>query len=338
MNLRPLGKTGIQISHLSLGGLFTSSLAGGIDESRRIVRRAIELGINAIDTAPSYADSEEVLGQVLRGIRTPLILTTKLGGRPKPFDARDASGLVQSVETSLQLLGRDSVDLLMIHEPDRPLQYPWWTSYDPLDGPALEVIDQLKLSGKIRFAGLAGTTTSELASLIRSDRFENVLTAFNYNALVREAAEEVIPEATGRQMGIIAGSIYGQGFLGRRFDEELKSKPDWMSEKRRLQFLAFYSLLDECGMSITEMCLRFAIGNPHLSTVLVGCKTMSQLETSVAHFTAGPLPGDVSARLDEIAAMVPGRPFEEPMILPFGKPYHGPGMANLGAGVPVGKL
>jgi hypothetical protein len=65
---------------------------------------------------------------------------------------------------------------------------------------------------------------------------------------------------------------------------------------------------------------------------------MEQLETSVAHSGAGPLPSDILERLDAIAALVPGRPFEEPMILPFGKDYVGPGMANLGAGIKVGKL
>jgi hypothetical protein len=63
----------------------------------------------------------------------------------------------------------------MIHEPDRPQQYPWWTSYDPQDGPVLKLIDQLKATGKIRFAGLAGTTLTELTNLVRSRLFEAAL-------------------------------------------------------------------------------------------------------------------------------------------------------------------
>lgn len=337
MNYRNLGKTGIRVSELSLGGLFTSSLAGGLAETERIVRRAVDAGINLIDTAPAYADSEETLGKVLRNIPEPLVLVTKLGGRPQPFDPRDPFGLQESVETSLRLLGRETLDGLMIHEPDRPGQYPWWTSYEPLEGPVLQVLDQLKQTGKIRFAGLAGTTTSELSALVRSDRFELLLTAFNYNALYREAAAELIPAASLRGMGILAGSIYGQGFLGRRFDAEVQSRPIWLAESRRRQFLAFYELLDQSGLGITELCLRFALANDHFGSVLIGCKTLPQLETSLAHAARGPLPADVTRRLDEIAAMLPGRPFEEPMILPFGKQYHGPGMANVGAGIPVGR-
>jgi hypothetical protein len=94
------------------------------------------------------------------------------------------------------------------------------------------------------------------------------------------------------------------------------------------------------GMPIVELCLRFAISIADASTVLIGPKTAAQVEQSVAAVEKGPLPADVLARLDGIAGMVPFRPFEEPMILPLNNPgsYHGPGMANLGAGVPVGKL
>jgi aryl-alcohol dehydrogenase-like predicted oxidoreductase len=338
MELRRLGRTDLQVSLLSIGGLYTSSLAGGQAETRRILRRAIELGVNAIDTAPAYADSEQTVGHALEGIDGPLIVTTKLGGRPQPFDPQCIKGLRASVDESLRLLKRDQIDILMIHEPDRPQQYPWWTSYDPLDGPVLELMGELKQLGKIRFTGLAGTTVTEMTSLIQSDRFDVVLTAFNYNVLFREAHSELIPAAKQRDMGIVVGSVLGQGFLTRRADEELRKRPVWLSEVRRQQFSAYYQLLDKSALSPLEMGLRFAISNPDVSTIPIGCKTMEQLEASVAAVAKGLLPSDILQRLDEIAAMVPYRPFEEPMILPFGKSYCGPGIANMGAAVQVGKL
>ena len=88
METRRLGRTDLEISVLSIGGLYTSSLAGGEAETRRIMQRAIELGVNAIDTAPAYADSELTVGQAISGLEAPLIITTKLGGRPQPFDPR----------------------------------------------------------------------------------------------------------------------------------------------------------------------------------------------------------------------------------------------------------
>lgn len=338
METRRLGRTDLDISVLSIGGLYTSSLAGGVTETQRIMRGAIELGINAIDTAPAYADSEKTVGEALAGVDAPLIVTTKLGGRPQPFDPQDINGLRHSVDESLRLLGRDYIDILMVHEPDRPQQYPWWTSYDPLDGPAVELMDELKAAGKIRYTGLAGTTVTEMTSLIGSNRFDVVLTAFNYNVLFREAAETVIPAAVEKDMGIVLGSAFGQGFLTRRADDEVRAKPIWLAEARRQQLLAYYDLLDQTGMPAFEMCLRFVLSNPAVSTVPIGCKTAQHLEASVAAAAKGPLPDDIIKRLDEIAAMLPHRPWEEPMILPFGKNYVGPGIANMGAAVQVGKL
>ncbi|MFH5806112.1 aldo/keto reductase [Alienimonas sp. DA493] len=338
MEQRRLGRTDLSVSLLSVGGLYTSSLAGGEEETARIMRRAVDYGINAIDTAPAYADSEATVGRAIRGLDAPLVVTTKLGGRPQPFDARDKNALRASVEESLRLLGRETIDVLMVHEPDRPQQYPWWTSYDPLEGPALELIDELKAAGTIRFAGLAGTTVTELTSLVESDRFDVVLTAFNYNALFREARDTVIPAAVERDMGVALASVLGQGFLTKRADDELAAKPVWLAEDRRRQFLAYYQLLDESGIGPAELCLRFAVGDPDVTTIPIGCKTVEHLDAAVAAVEKGPLPADVRARLDEIAALVPRRPYEEPMILPFGKDYFGPGIANMGSAVQVGRL
>src|SRR5689334_18118713 len=180
MKTRTLGKTRIQVSELSFGSLFTSALGPGFEESRAAVFRAVDLGINYFDTAPAYADSEVVLGKILREVSVPLILSTKLGGRPQPFESQNAAHLRHSVEESLRLLGREVIDLLFIHEPDRPLQYAWWTDPEAVVGPVLEVLDELKQKGTIRFTGLGGTTTTEMSHLLRAGKFDVVLTAFNY--------------------------------------------------------------------------------------------------------------------------------------------------------------
>jgi aryl-alcohol dehydrogenase-like predicted oxidoreductase len=340
MRKRTLGKTNLQVSELGFGSLFTSSLGPGFEESRQAVRRGIELGINYFDTAPAYANSEEVLGKILTEFDVPLILSTKLGGRPQPFDAQSKEQLRYSVEESLRLLHREVIDVLFVHEPDRPLQHPWWTDAETAYGPVIEVMDELKQRGLIRFTGLGGTTVTELAHLMRSGRFDVVLTAFNYSALFREAEQEVLPAAREQQMGIVLGSVLQQGALGRRYDDVIRSKPAWLAKARQEQFLAFYRYLDELGMSIVELCLRFALSLVDAGSVLIGPKTAKQVEESAATAAKGPLPAEVLRKLDEIAARVPFRPFEEPMILPMSNPlgYYGPGMANLGAGVPVGRL
>jgi aryl-alcohol dehydrogenase-like predicted oxidoreductase len=340
MRQRVLGKTGLQVSELGFGSLFTSALGPGFAESRDAVRRAIELGINYFDTAPAYSNSEEVLGKILAETNAPLVVSTKLGGRPSPFDPRDIRKLVRSAEESLRLLHRDVIDVLFIHEPDRPLQYDWWTDPVGVAGPVLDALADLRRRGLIRFTGLAGTTVTEMSHLMRSGHFDVVLTAFNYSALFREAADTVLPAAQAHRMGVVLGSVLQQGALGRRFDDVVRARPMWLAQTRQEQLLALYAFLDELGMPLVELCLRFAIGNATASTVLIGPKTAAQVEQSVAAVAKGPLPAEVLARLDAIAAMVPYRPFEEPMILPLNRPnaYHGPGMANLGAGVKVGKL
>ncbi len=339
MQMVQLGRTGLQVSRLALGGIFTSSLGPGFEESKKLVFQALDAGINYIDTAPAYANSEEVLGKILKEVRTPIIFSTKLGGRPRPFDPKNPQQLRQSVTESLKLLNREVIDILLIHEPDRPRQYPWWNSVDPLQGPVLDVLNDLKKQGLIRFTGLGGTTSTEMAHLVKTNLFDVVLTAFNFSLLYREASREILPMAQKHQMGIVLGSVLQQGALGGRFDEVVRRKPIWLSESRRQQFLALYQFLDESGLEIVEASLRWTISRPETQTLLIGAKTAAHLETSVKAIAQGPLSNDQLTRLDEIAQMVPNRPFEEPMILPMEQPdsYWGPGPANLATGVPVGQ-
>jgi len=284
MNKRLLGNTGLEVSELGLGGVFVSRLGAEYAEAEKAVHRAVDLGINFVDTAPGYLDSEEVLGNALEDVDQPVIISTKLGGRPKPFHPQDPECLMRSVHESLHLLKREYIDILLIHEPDRPGQYDWWTDWDEFNGPVLELMEHLRSDGVIRHTGLAGTTAYEMARIIRSGKFDVVLTAFNYNLLWREAEREIIPAAKEQGMGIIIGSPLQQGALARRYDEEIENGAPWLSSSRREQYSKLYRLLDE-----TE---------------------------------------DVLERLDEIAAMVPFRPCEEPFYMPFTREYRGPGVAG----------
>ena len=116
------------------------------------------------------ANSEAVLGNVLAGIDVLLVISTKLGGRPQPFDPQDRKQLSQSIEESLRLLGREVIDVLFVHELDRPLQYNWWSDPEEVYGPVVDVLDDFKRRGIVRFTGLGGTTMTEMAHLVRSDR------------------------------------------------------------------------------------------------------------------------------------------------------------------------
>ena len=312
MRRRSLGRTGLQVSEIALGGLFVASFSAPIEAARATVSRALELGVNYIDTAPTYGNSEEVLGRALQGERRPVVISTKLGGRPQPFNPQDKAHLRASFDESLRLLGRDRVDILMIHEPDRPGQYAWWTDADEPYGPVLELLDELKRDGMIRFTGIGGTTSHELARLVATGKFDVVLTAFNYSLLWREAALEIIPEARKHNVGVVLGSPLQQQALSRRYDEQIEHGAPWLSNARRDQFLSLYRFLDEVGMDIAECGIRFVLSNPDVSCALIGSSSAEEVEQNAASASKGPLPPDLVRRLDEIAAMVPFRPFEEP--------------------------
>jgi aryl-alcohol dehydrogenase-like predicted oxidoreductase len=327
MNYRTLGKTGLTVSELGMGGLFVSSFAAEREEGCRAVRRALELGINYVDTAPGYLDSEEVMGEALEGVEQPYILSTKLGGRPQPFDARDAEALRRSVEESLRLLHRETIDILMIHEPDRPGQYDWFPDWERFHGPVVELLAELKVEGVIRYTGLGGTTAYTLPHIIATGQYDVVLTAFNYSLLWREAEIAVLPEAVKQGMGIIIGSPLQQGALARCYVEDVEKGARWLSPPRRAQFLRLYSLVDDLGISLPELALRFVLSNPDISTVLTGARSVAEVEANVRSAEKGPLPQDVLDAIQEIADTVPFRPFEEPFGLPFTRPYKGPGHA-----------
>jgi aryl-alcohol dehydrogenase-like predicted oxidoreductase len=312
------------VSELSLGGLFMSSFGASFDEAERAVRRGVELGVNTIDTAPGYGDSEDVLGRILAGIDEPLILSTKLGGRGRePFDPRDRSSLQRKFEDSLRRLQRDRVDLLMVHEPDRPNQYDWWTDFDAAEGPVLDLMLDLQQQGLIGFLGLGATTAYEITRLVATGKFDVLLTALNYSLLWREAELTLLPEAKRQDVGVIVGSPLQMGALARRWD--LERDGAFLSPPRRDQFRALYSYLDEIDIPIAEAGLRFVLSNPDISCVLSGARSQEEVEANVAAAEKGPLPVEVLARLDEIAKLVPFAPCAEPGVLPFGREYKGPG-------------
>jgi len=281
-----------------------------------------------IDTAPSYSDSEEVIGLALDDVSHSYTLSTKLGGHPMPFDVRDKGALRRSFEESLRLLKQDNVPILMIHEPDRPGQYDWYTDWERFHGPVNELLYDLKRQGLIQFTGIGGTTAYTLPHIIATGVYDVVLTAFNYSLLWQEALIAVIPEARKQGMGILAGSPLQQGALSRVYKDQVEHGARWLSPPRREQYRRLYALLEELCTPLPELCLRFVISNPDISCVLMGTRSLAEVEQNVAFVEKGPLPGDVLARIQEIADMVPFRPYEESFIMPFAREYRGPGYAN----------
>jgi D-threo-aldose 1-dehydrogenase len=278
-----------------------------------------------VDTAPAYGASEEVLGKALVAAGRPCIVSTKLGGKPKPFDPQDRDALRRTFEESLRLLNRERVDILFIHEPDRPRQYEWFPDWDNFHGPVAELLEELRAEKLVGFTGLAGTTAHEMAAIIEKTEYDVVLTAFNYSLLWQEALLSVIPAASKKNMGIVVGSPLQHGALAECYVDEIEHGARWLSGPRREQFRRLYRLVEEVGIPLPELGLRFILSNPEISTVLTGVKSPEELEQNVRTLEAGPLPQPILQAIQAIAEMVPFRPYEEPYKLPFRSGYKGPG-------------
>ncbi len=313
------------MTELSLGGLFVSSFGADYEQSRQAVLRAIEVGINYI--APTYFDSEEVLGRALDGVNSPFYLSTKIGGRLNPFQPKDADCLRRSVAESLERLKRDHIDILMVHEPDRPQMYDWWSD-DQYNGPVLDIIEEFKGQGIIDYIGLGSTTAYHIEPIIRTGRFDILLTALNYSLLYREAAHRALPAASDMNMGIVIGSPLQMGAYNPAHEEEIRRGPQWMSPQRQQQFCALYDFAHEIEMSLPELALRFVLSDSWVSCALMGARKPAEVEQNAAAIERGPLNEEILLQLDKIAAMVPFRPCEEPFVPPLGREYPGLGQAR----------
>ena len=268
-----------------------------------------------------------MLGRALAGVDTPYHLSTKIGGRLDPFLPQDPDCLRRSVEESLSRLKRDRIDILMVHEPDRPRMYDWWNN-DQFNGPVLDVIGELQQQGIVDYVGLGSTTAYHIEPIIRTGRFDILLTALNYSLLYREAAYRAIPAAHDMNMGIIIGSPLQMGAYNPAHADEVRRGPLWMSPQRREQFLALYDFADEVGIRLPELALRFVLSDPRVSCALMGARSPTEVEQNSAAADRGCLEADILSRLDEIAALVPFRPCEEPFVPPLGRDYTGLGQAR----------
>ncbi|MCP1103011.1 D-threo-aldose 1-dehydrogenase [Aequitasia blattaphilus] len=316
-----LGRTGLDVTRLSLGGLFMSDLTGDFEQSKQATLHALRTGANYIDTAPSYFNSETCLGNILKDWEGEYpIISTKIG-MPKPFDPKSKKDVIESVEKSMENLHADHIDILFVHEPERTGLFDWWDNELTCEGPVIEALDEMKKNGMIKYTGVGGTCTHELARVCDTGKFDVVLTAFNYSLLWREAQYEILPVAKKHNMGVVSGSPLQQGALAVRRDDIITNGAPWISEPRRAQYKELYKLLDETGMDIIEMSMRFVVSNPLIHCILTGSRSINEFDGNGASVEKGSLPADILKRLDDIYSMVPFRPTLEPFILPFGEEH-----------------
>ncbi len=198
MKKRVLGRTGLSVSVVGFGGIPIQRLSP--DDAVKVTLSALDAGIDFIDTARGYTDSEQKLGAALVGRRGGVVLASK-------SMVRDAEGMKGEVEASLRELGTDFIDLYQLHNVATKDQLQ--TVLGP--GGACEALEEAREQGKVRFIGVTGHSRAVLSEAVETDRFDTVQLPFN--PIESEALEDVIPAARARGVGIIGMKPVAGGAL-----------------------------------------------------------------------------------------------------------------------------
>ncbi|HEY0118135.1 MAG TPA: aldo/keto reductase [Cellulomonas sp.] len=307
MRYRTLGGTGIQVSPYALGALMLATSVGNPDpdDSARIIHRALDAGINLIDTSDAYGDSEEVVGRALEGRRDDVVLATKFS-RPMGTDPnrRGASRrwIITAVEDSLRRLRTERIDLYQVHrlDPETDIEE------------TLSALTDLVRSGKVRAIGSSNTPASDIveAQWVAERRgLQRLRTEQSpYSLLSRGIDREVLPTLQQHGMGAIVWGPLGQGMLtgrvrrGQETDVRRARLMKAFGDERRLDAVErLVPLADEAGLSMTHLAMAFTITHPAVTSALLGARTMEQLDDLLAGIDVV-LDDDVLDRIDEIVA------------------------------------
>jgi aryl-alcohol dehydrogenase-like predicted oxidoreductase len=315
MNYRTLGRTGVEVSPLCLGAMMFGAWGNtDHDECIRIIHRALEAGINFIDTADVYArgESEEIVGKALAGGRREhVVLATKVHGTMG--DDRNQFGnsrrwIVREVESSLKRLNTDWIDLYQIHRPELET-----TDIDE----TLGALTDLVRGGKVRYIGSSTFPASQIVEAQwvaeRRGRERFVCEQPPYSILVRGVENDVLPTCQRHRMAVIPWSPLAGGWLTGRYRKDAEvpethraqripgrydmSRPE---NQRKLEAAdALAGLAEEAGMSLIEMALAFVLEHPAVTAPIIGPRTMEQLESQLPAADMR-LTSDVLDRIDEI--------------------------------------
>ena len=296
MDHRTLGRTGVRVSPLCLGAMMFGAW-GNTDheDSIRIIHRALEAGINFIDTADVYSrgESEEIVGKALTGGRRDnVVLATKvhgtMGDDPNEF-GNSRRWIVREVENSLRRLGTDWIDLYQIHRPEADTD---------IDEP-LGALSDLVRTGKVRYIGSSTFPASQIVEAQwvaeRRGRERFICEQPPYSVLVRAIENDVLPTCRRYGMGVIPWSPLAGGWLSGRYRvgqdlpasrraEMIPSRYDMSlpGNQRKLEAAdALADLAQEAGITLIELALAFVIRHPAVTAAIIGPRTIDHLESQL---------------------------------------------------------
>lgn len=290
MEYRQLGKTDLKVSSIGLGCV---TFGREIDEQTAfaVMDRALERGINLFDTAEAYAagSSEEVLGNWLaaRGVRKRVVLATKVSGN------LTRERVLSSAEESLRRLQTDTIDLFQVHH---------WDGDVPLEE-MLRALNTLVVQGKARHVGCSNYTAAQLRRALdvqeHNDWARLVSVQPNYNLVMRDIEQELLPLCVQRDVGVISYSPLGAGFLtgkyrkngpvppGTRFDVIPGHQDIYFSDENFRVVEGLRAKSAQVARSMVDLALAWVIGQPGITSVLVGARTTDHVDQAFRAEAAG---------------------------------------------------
>jgi aryl-alcohol dehydrogenase-like predicted oxidoreductase len=315
MDYRTLGRTGVQVSPLCLGAMMFGDWGNkDHDESVRIIHRALDAGINFVDTADVYSrgESETIVGKALSGGRRDnVVLATKvhgtMGDDPNQF-GNSRRWIIKEVEASLKRLDTDWIDLYQIHRPE-----PVTTDIDETLGALSDLVHQ----GKVRYIGSSTFPASQIveAQWVARDRGRErfVCEQPPYSMLIRAVEADVLPTCRRHDMGVIPWSPLAGGWLSGRWRkgedapgshraDRLPARYDLSlpGNQRKLDAVeALAQLADEAGIPLIHLALAFVINHPAVTSAIIGPRTMDHLESQLGAADVT-LDAAILDRIDEI--------------------------------------
>ena len=305
MQYRTLGRTGIKVSPYALGALALGTPIGNPDhdDSARIIHKALDAGINLIDTSDAYGESEVAVGKALKGRRDSVVLATKFS-RPIGDDPNHQGAsrrwIMTAVENSLRRLQTDYLDLYQVHRPDP----------DTDIEETLSALSDLIHSGKVRAVGTSGMPASDVieaqwvAERRGLQRFRTEQPP--YSILSRGIEREVLPIAQRYGMGILVWGPLGQGMLtgrvrkGQETDLRRAHIFKHLNDQRRIDAVEqLIPLAAKAGLPLTHLALAFVIAHPGVTSAIIGPHTMEQLDDLLAAADVA-LTDEILDQIDEI--------------------------------------
>jgi D-threo-aldose 1-dehydrogenase len=320
-----IGRTGVQVSRVGLGGVALSGAPPATDphqatseaEATALIHRSLALGLNYLDTAPMYGvgQSERRYGQALRGLaRDRYVLSTKVGRLLRPgapgsaqltwaFDF-SAQGVRDSFASSLERLGLERIDILYVHDPDE--------HYQPAITQTFPVLLELRAQGRVRAIGAGMNQWQMELQFAKEGHCDCFLLAGRYTLLDQTALPEFLPYCAEHDISVVAGGPYNSGILavgpreGATFNYRAASA-EMMDKARRIG-----AVCARHQVPLKAAALQFILAHPVIASVIPGARSVAEVEENV-RMVEWPIPVELWAELKQTgliaaAAPTPGVP------------------------------